>query len=150
MNIGAIIWLILLLGFLFIEANTVALVSIWFAGGALVAMIAALLGAVAGAQIVLFLGVSAILLTLFRPIMRKFVLPKLTKTNVDAVIGSKGIVLTEIDNDLAQGQVKLAGMEWTARSTNGEKLTPGTQIVVDRINGVKVFVSPVEQKEPIH
>ena len=150
MNIGAIIWLILLVAFLFMEANTVALVSVWFAGGALVSMIAALLHAVPIVQIILFFGVSAILLTLFRPMMRKYVMPKLSKTNVDAVIGTKGIVLTEIDNDLAQGQVKLAGMEWTARSTNGEKLTPGTQIVVDRINGVKVFVSPVEQKEPIH
>ena len=148
MNIAAIVWLILLVAFLLLEANTVSLVSVWFAGGALVAMIAALLGAVTGVQIVLFVGVSGILLTLLRPFLRKFVTPKLTKTNLDAVIGSKGVVLTEIDNDLSQGQVKLGAMEWTARSTTGEKLLPGTQIKVDRIEGVKVFVSQVKEEKP--
>jgi membrane protein implicated in regulation of membrane protease activity len=146
---AAIFWLILMVAFLFIEANTVSLVSVWFAGGALVALIAALLQAALEVQVILFIGVSGILLTLLRPILRKYVTPKLTKTNVDAVIGSKGIVLTEINNDLSQGQVKLGAMEWTARSTSGEKLVPGTQIVVDRIEGVKVFVSPVKQEEPV-
>ena len=64
------------------------------------------------------------------------------------MIGSKGVVLTEIDNDLSQGQVKLGAMEWTARSTTGEKLLPGTQIKVDRIEGVKVFVSQVKEEKP--
>ena len=149
MNLASIVWLILMLVFLFFEANTVALISIWFAGGALAAMIAALLDAVVGVQITLFLGVSAILLTLLRPFLKTCITPKQTKTNVDAVVGAKGIVLMEIDNDLAQGQVKLGAMEWTARSTNGEKLIPGTQVVVDKIEGVKVFVSPIKVGEPI-
>jgi len=148
MNAAAVIWLILLLVFLFIEANTVALVSLWFAGGALVAMIAAVLGAVPGVQITLFIGVSCILLTLLRPFLRKYITPKLTKTNLDAVIGSKGVVTMEINNDISQGQVKLGAMEWTARSANGEVLIPGTQVTVDRIEGVKVFVSPIKKKEP--
>jgi len=147
MNIAACVWLVLLMVFLLVEANTVSLVSVWFSGGALVAMIAALLGAVTGVQIVLFLGISGILLTLLRPVLKKYVTPKVTKTNVDAVIGSRGIVLTEIDNDLSQGKVILGNMEWTARSTGGEKLLPGTQVRADRIEGVKVFVSPVKQKE---
>ena len=148
MNVASIVWLILMLVFLFFEANSVALISMWFAGGSLVAMIAALCGAVVGVQITLFVGVSAILLTLLRPFLRKFITPKQTKTNLDAVVGSKGIVLVEIDNDLAQGQVKLGAMEWTARSTNGEKVLPGAQVVVDKIEGVKVFVSPVKVGEP--
>ena len=149
MNPAAIIWLILLLVFLFFEANTVMLVAVWFAGGALVAMITALLGGNAGLQILLFIAVSAIMLTLLRPFLKKFITPKQTKTNIDAVIGSKGIVLEQIDNDLAQGRVKLGAMEWSARSTSGEPLMPGTQIVVDKIEGVKVFVSPVTVREPI-
>ena len=149
MNPAAIIWLILLLVFLFFEANTVMLVAVWFAGGALVAMITALLGGNAGLQILLFIAVSAIMLTLLRPFLKKFITPKQTKTNLDAIIGSKGIVLEQIDNDLAQGRVKLGAMEWSARSTSGEPLMPGTQIVVDKIEGVKVFVSPVTIREPI-
>ena len=149
MNPAAIIWLILLLVFLFFEANTVMLVAVWFAGGALVAMITALLGGNAGLQILLFIAVSAIMLTLLRPFLKKFITPKQTKTNIDAVIGSKGIVLEQINNDLAQGRVKLGAMEWSARSTSGELLMPGTQIVVDKIEGVKVFVSPVTVREPI-
>lgn len=149
MNAAAVIWLILIVVFLFVEANSVALVSIWFAGGALVAMISALLGAVTGVQITLFIGVSGILLTLLRPFLRKYVTPKLTKTNIDAVIGSRGVVTKAVDNDLSEGQVKLGAMEWTARSTNGEVLSPGTQVVVDKIEGVKAFVSPVKAGEPV-
>lgn len=149
MNVAAVIWLILIVVFLFMEANTVALVSMWFAGGALIAMIAALLGAVPGVQIVLFLGVSGILLTLLRPFLRKYITPKLTKTNVDAVIGSKGVVTVEVNNELAQGTVKLGAMEWTARSTSGEVLSTGTQVVVNKIEGVKVFVSPVKAETPV-
>ena len=148
MNTAAWIWLGIFVLFLVIEAGTVSLVSTWFAGGALVAMLAALLGAVPVVQILLFMGVSCILLTLLRPFLRKFITPKQTKTNMDAVIGSEGIVLTQIDNDLSQGQVRLGAMEWTARSTTGEKLRPGTQIKVDRIEGVKVFVSTVKQENP--
>ena len=149
MNVAAVIWLILIVVFLFMEANTVALVSMWFAGGALIAMIAALLGAVPGVQIVLFLGVSGILLTLLRPFLRKYITPKLTKTNSDAVIGSKGLVTVEVNNELAQGTVKLGAMEWTARSTSGEVLSTGTQVVVNKIEGVKVFVSPVKAETPV-
>ena len=144
MNVAAVVWLVLFVVFLFLEASTVALVSAWFAGGALVAMIAALLGAVVWVQVLLFAGVSCMLLTLLRPWLQKFITPKLVKTNVDAVIGSKGIVLTEIDNELSQGRVKLGAMEWTARSTSGEPIAEGTLVRVDRIEGVKVYVTAVE------
>ena len=149
MNPAAILWFALLLVFLFMEANTVSLVSVWFAGGALVAMIASLCGAVFWVQALLFVAVSGLMLILLRPFLRKFITPRQTKTNLDAIIGSKGIVLEEIDNDLAQGKVKLGAMEWTARSTDGSKLSPGTQIQVDKIEGVKVFVSPVKVEQPI-
>ena len=148
MNVASVIWLVLFVVFLMFEVNTISLTSVWFAGGALVAMIAALLDAVVWVQIVLFVGVSGILLTLLRPILRKFITPKLTKTNIDAVIDSRGIVLTEINNELSQGQVKLGAMEWTARSTTDEVLPVGTQIKVDRIEGVKVFVSKVSSEKP--
>ena len=76
--------------------------------------------------------------------MRKHLTPKLTATNIDSVIGSLGIVTGTIDNLNATGQVKLNGMEWSARSTSGQPLEVGTKVRVDKIEGVKVFVSPAE------
>lgn len=141
MNWTAIGWFILTVVFIFVEANTVAVVSAWFAAGSLAAMIVSLLGGQIWLQAVVFLVVSAGLLLLLRPLVRKHFTPKLTKTNVDSIIGSTGVVTVEIKNNMATGQVKLGAMEWTARSTSGEVIPVGTLIKVDRIEGVKVFVS---------
>ena len=146
MNWMTLLWFILMVVFIMAEASTVAVVSVWFAAGALVAMIASMLDAAVWLQVVLFLAVSAVLLWSLRPFTKKWLTPRLTRTNVDAVIGTAGIVTGAIDNTLSAGQVKLGAMEWTARSSSGEPIAAGTQIVVDRIEGVKVFVSPVEVK----
>ena len=144
MNWAAIVWLALIVLFLLAEAATVSLVSLWFAAGALAAMIVCLLQGTVGFQIAVFLVVSGGLLALLRPLVRKFVTPKLTSTNVDAVIGSTGIVTAAIDNVAATGQVKLGAMVWTARSTSGEPLPEGARVKVDRVEGVKAFVSPAD------
>lgn len=141
---GNWIWLILAVLFLIIEAATVTMVSLWFAGGCLAALAVALLGGSLGLQIGTALVVSAVLLACLRPMVRKHFTPKLTKTNVDAIIGSKGYVLSEIDNVSATGKVKLGAMEWTARSTDGSVIPAGTLVQVDKIEGVKAFVSPAE------
>ena len=92
-----------------------------------------------------FVLVSAIALTALRPLVRKHITPKLTKTNVDSVVGSTGLVTVAIDNVSAVGQVKLGAMYWTARSTTGDPIAEGALVRVDRIEGVKAFVSPVEE-----
>ena len=138
-----IIWLVLMVVFLIAEASTVAMVSLWFAAGSLVALIAALLGAPLWLQITLFLAVSAVLLASLRTVIRKHFTPNLTKTNVDAVIGSRGYVTADIDNISATGTVKLGAMEWTARSASGEIIKAGTLVKVEKIEGVKAFVVPV-------
>lgn len=144
MDMVAIVWLVLLAVFLIVEASTVTLVSLWFAAGSLAALLANLLGAQLWLQLLLFLAVSALLLTALRPLVRKYVTPKLTATNVDSVIGSTGLVTAPIDNVAATGQVKLGAMFWTARSTSGQIIPEGTLVRADRIEGVKVFVSPAE------
>ena len=151
MNWAAILWLILLVVFLVVEASTVTLVSLWFAAGSLAAMVVSLLGGAVWLQAVLFLAVSVALLTALRPLVRKYITPKLTATNVDSVIGSTGLVTVAIDNVSASGQVKLGAMVWTARSTTGAVIPEGTLIRVDKIEGVKVFVSPAEvfEKAPL-
>lgn len=144
MNWAAIIWLLLMVVFLVTEASTVTLVSLWFAAGALAAMVVSLLSGALWLQVTVFLAVAVILLTALRPLVRKFVTPKLTATNIDSVIGSTGLVTAPIDNVTASGQVKLGGMDWSARSTSGDPIAKGTRVRVDRIEGVKVFVSPAE------
>ena len=145
MNWAAIIWLVLLVLFLLTEAATVTMVSLWFAVSALAALIVSLLGGPVWLQTLLFLVVSAVLLALLRPLVRKYVTPKVTATNVDSVVGSTGLVTASIDNVTAAGQVKLGGMEWTARSTSGAPIPAGTLVRVDRIEGVKVFVTPAPE-----
>ena len=138
------VWLAILIVALVVEANTIALVSLWFAFGALTALIASLLGAEIWLQAALFLGVSAVLLACLRPLARKHLSPKITRTNVDSVVGTQGYVTADIDNVSAAGQVKLGAMYWTARSTSGAPIPTGTLVRVDRIEGVKAFVSPAE------
>ena len=144
MNMAAIVWLVLMVVFLAAEASTVSMVSLWFAAGALIALLTALAGGPAWLQTLLFLAVSAGLLLALRPLVKKYLSPKLTATNVDSVVGSTGLVTAAIDNVSAVGQVKLGAMEWTARSTSGQPIPAGTLVKVDRIEGVKAFVSPSE------
>lgn len=145
MNWAAIFWLVLMVVFLIAEASTVTLVSLWFAAGALAAMAVSLLSGALWLQITVFLAASVILLTALRPFVRKVITPMLTATNIDSVIGSCGLVTAPIDNIAASGQVKLGAMVWTARSSGGEVIPEGTKIRVDKIEGVKVFVSPVKE-----
>ena len=144
MNWAAVFWLILMVAFLILEASTVTLVSTWFALGSLAAILVSLMNASVWIQVTIFILVSAIALSALRPLVRKHINPKLTKTNVDAVVGSTGLVTVAIDNVSAVGQVKLGAMHWTARSTTGQPIEEGALVKVDRIEGVKAFVSLVE------
>lgn len=144
MNWAAICWLVLTVALLIAEAATVTVISLWFAAGSLAAMAMALVGGGIWLQVLVFLVVSSVALTALRPLVRKYLTPKITATNIDSLIGSVGIVTADIDNISALGQVKLNGMEWTARSTSGEAVKAGTKVRVDRIQGVKLFVSPAD------
>ena len=143
------IWLALMVIFIIVEAVcAIHLVSIWFAAGSLVAAVVSLLHGPVWLQILLFVVVSGGLLALLWPFTKKYLKPTLTKTNVDSIIGSEGYVTADIDNLTASGQVKLNGMEWTARSANGKPIPTGTLVKVDHIEGVKAFVFPVTVEEP--
>ena len=144
MNWAAICWLVLTVVLLIVEAATVTVISLWFAAGSLAAMAMALVGGGIWLQVLVFLVVSAVALTALRPLTRKYLIPRITATNIDSIIGSIGIVTADIDNISAAGQVKLNGMEWSARSSSGEPVKTGTKVRVDRIEGVKVFVSTAE------
>ena len=139
-----ILWFLLLILFIGVEAATVTMVSAWFAMGALTALITALCGGQLWLQIVLFFVVSGVSLALLRPISKKHFSPKLTRTNVDAITGKICLVVAPIDNLAGHGQVKIGDVEWSARSTDGEPIEAGTQVKIDRVEGVKVYVTPVK------
>lgn len=145
MELTVWIWAGLAVIFLIVEAACpLHLVSIWFVVGSLVSLVAAMLHWPLWLQITLFVLVSGALLATLWPLTKKHLTPKLEKTNVDAIIGSTGIVTVAVENVTAVGRVKLNGMEWTARSTSGDPIPEGTIVRVDKIEGVKAFVSPAE------
>ena len=144
MNWEAIFWLAAMVVFLVAEATTVTLISIWFALGALGAIVVALLGGNLMLQITVFLLLATLLLLSLRGIVRRHIRPRISKTNIDSVIGATGIVLSPIDNIAALGQVQVNSVEWSARSSSGAPIEAGTLVRVDKIEGVKVFVSPAE------
>ena len=145
MNWEAIFWLAALVIFVAAEAMTVSLVSIWFAVGALGAIVVALLGGGVVLQVTVFLTLAVALLLSLRSMVRKHFTPHVTSTNVDSVIGATGIVITPVNNIAALGQVQINGVDWSARSTGGGHIPAGAMVRVDRVEGVKVFVSLVEE-----
>lgn len=144
----AVGWLIVMAVLLVIEIATLGLTTIWFAAGALAAFLAALLNLPLWFQIVLFLAVSIVLLFFTRPLAARYLNSKTTKTNAESLVGRSAIVTKDIDNLLAQGQVKVSGMEWTARSTRDDiKIRSGATVVIEGISGVKLIVT--EKKEGV-
>ena len=148
MNWEAIFWLAAMVIFIIAEATTVTLVSIWFAVGALGAILIALLGGGLTLQVTVFLALAIVLLIFLRGAVRKHFTPRITRTNVDSVIGATGIVVTPVNNIAALGQVQIGGVEWSARSTTGSHIPAGALVKVDKIEGVKVFVS-LAQETPV-
>ena len=146
---STLLWLIAVAVFLLFEASTVSMVSIWFAFGGLAAIFASLFGGSFGVQAAVFFAVSLLCLLALRPLVRKYISPRIVKTNVDSITGQCGYVQEEISNEKATGRVKLGTMEWTARSTTGAIIPAGTLVKADRVEGVKVFVTPAEEKETV-
>ena len=135
-----IVWLVVFVIMIIIEIITLGLSTIWFAGGALVAFLASLVGAGIPIQVVLFLVVSFLLLAVTRPIAVKYFNKDRTKTNAESLIGAIAVVQETIDNLRATGRVQVHGQEWAARSENDITIEPGTEVLVEDIHGVKLIV----------
>ena len=127
------------------EAATLGLTSIWFAGGALAAMVAAALNAPVWLQVIVFLIIALVLLIFTRPVAVKYFNKDRAKTNVNSVIGKQAIVTAEIDNLQATGQVVVSGQEWSARSCEEGLIIPeGSVVEVEAVSGVKLMVRKKE------
>ncbi len=135
-------WLAAMVFFLIVEAVTVGLMCIWFAIGALAALLCAMFDAPVWLQIIAFLIVSAVTLYYTRPLVRKYVNNRIEPTNADIVIGKECRVTEAIDNIAGTGAVYVDGKTWTARSASDNETIPeGTLVTAQRIDGVKLIVA---------
>jgi len=141
-------WLAFAVVMLSVEAATVNLTSIWFAGGAVAAFLAALLHARFAAQLVVFVLVSAALLAGVRPLLRRRAARRPAATNADRLIGRLAVVSEPIDNLRATGALRVDGVEWTARTSGDEPIAEGETVRILEIRGVKAVVERV--KEPVN
>lgn len=137
------VWLIAFLGLLLIEFLTVGLVSIWFALGALAALITTFMTESIVIQGIVFVVVSIIALLVTRPLMKKFKVNGFEPTNTDRVIGKVAEVTKEIKPN-SYGEVVIFGTEWMAASK--KKIAVGEKVVVEKIEGAKLIVKKEGEK----
>ena len=140
----ALLWTVVTVLLAILEAATTQFICIWFAGGAFLALISAIIGLKVWWQITVFVVASFILLLLTRPFIKKACKNGPEKTNSDAVIGMKAPVYSKINNLSSEGAVKIRDVVWSARSENGEEIEAGAMVEIVRIEGVKLIVKKME------
>lgn len=144
---ASVYWLMALVVLLVIEAATAGLATIWFAGGALIALILSLFHVSIWTQLTVFVVVSLILLVVTRPIALRYISRDTVATNVDSLIGTDAVVTEEINNLIGYGHVSHNGNPWTARAEDpGQIIAAGTVVQVVRVEGVKLIVRVKEEK----
>lgn len=134
-----VVWIIAIIVFGVVEGLTEGLVSVWFAVGAIAGLIASVMRYGALAQLAAFVAVSAVALAATRPLVKRYASQGYTRTNADRVIGQTGRVTETVDAE--SGAVYADGKTWSARSTDGTVLPAETPVTVDRIEGVKLYVT---------
>ena len=139
-----IFWLIVFVILLVVEIATMALTTVWFAGGALAAFLAAYIGFGEVVQVLVYLIVSILLLVLTRPLAVKFFNQERQKTNAESLIGQKAIVKEEINTLQTTGRVEVNGMEWSAKTEESEIIKADTIVMIKGIQGVKLIVEKEE------
>ena len=142
-----VIWAVVFAVMLIIEVATSGLVSIWFCAGSLVALILAIFKVPELWQCIAFVVVSVVTLILTRPIAKKFLKKDKVPTNSDRIIGKRGLACESVDNLAGTGSVKVDGLVWSARSSDGTVIPEGTYVTVEEIEGVKAVVKICEDQD---
>ena len=141
-------WLAILAISLVAEAMTTDLVAIWFFPASLAAAILAFCDVPWYVQVLVFLVLGLALLVFTRPLCKKWLESKREKTGTDALIGRTALVTEEISNIVEQGEVRVGGLCWSARTEeDGIVIPAGVQVTVLEIKGVKMIVLQIENKE---
>lgn len=139
-----IFWIIILVAAILVEAATAALISIWFAAGAVAALIAASLGASWIIQLILFVVFSAILLIFTRPLVKKLFPKKFIPTNSDSYAGKTAVVVEDIDTVRGMGRVKFNGVDWIAVTENEELIPKDSVVRIKEVKGAKLLVEKTD------
>ena len=134
------VWLVIAVVLGIFEAATVALVSIWFAIGAVAAMVPAYFKAPFWVQILVFILVSALCFVFTRPFFKKIIRVNKQPTNVDRLVGQEGVATDDIENIECRGKVFISGLTWSARSETGELIPQGAVVTVKKIEGATLVV----------
>ncbi|WP_290770625.1 NfeD family protein [Anaerofustis sp.] len=142
-----LIWLILLVAFVVVELMTTQLVSIWFAGGALISLILSFMDFGIIFQIVVFFVTSVVFLCITCPIYHKYIKRDIVPLNADSLIGTSAVVISKIDNKLGIGQVKVKGQVWSANSFTDEIIEENEEVKIKKIEGVHLIVQKENDKE---
>lgn len=129
--------------FLLVENAAVVWIAIWLAAASLGALIFSVLPVPFVLQFIVFLLVLGIFLFLLKPSIRKRFPARVRATNADRVLGKYAPVTVAVDNVAGLGQIRVNGMEWTARSTDGQPIEEGAVVCVHHIEGVTAYVFPV-------
>ena len=139
----SVIWLIVAVILAVIEASTAQLVCIWFALGAVCAMITSIITENVLIQVIVFVVSTAVFLALTRKLVRRLTDVKASKTNSDSLIGKVFVVLEEVDNDKGTGTLKAAGTTWSVRNSEEGVIPSGTKVIIESIEGVKLFCKKI-------
>lgn len=137
---SSIIWLVILAIMIVLEIISLGLTTIWFGIGAIGAAVVAWMGYGIWVQLFVFAVLSVIAMAVFRPIAVRYLNRDKEKTNVEDVVGKIVVVTKEIDNEQATGEVRLNGIEWTARSEDGRVIPKEDKVTVVSVEGVKLIV----------
>lgn len=137
-------WLILAGLFLILEIFTVGFLVFWLSIGSLFAMLISFLTDNIIIQTAVFVISSGLLILITKPFVKKFTENDSTKTNVYSLIGKKAVVIEDIDWATGSGQIKFEGQVWSARTTEQVNIPKGTEVEIEKIEGVKTFVKPLK------
>lgn len=135
-----IAWLIAVIIFAVVEGFTYQLISIWFAIGAIGAIVTALFGGEFSLQLTVFAILSLVCIIFTRPLFKKTLEHRIERTNADALIGKTALVISDIDNTHGFGTVKINGIEWSAKSIDNDIIKTDSKVIVENIEGVKLIV----------
>lgn len=135
-----VLWVVAIVLFAILESVSAQLISIWFAGGAVLALIAQFIGANATVQWIVFAVGSAVLLILTRPLVKKLSKPDVSVTGTDLLIGKSAVMTKSTDSRGTFGEAKVGGQVWTVNSIDGEPVEKDTVVTIEKIEGVKLII----------
>ncbi len=136
-------WLILAGIFLVIEIITVGFMVFWFAVGAIAAMVVSFFTSSILIQSLVFVVTSTVLLIFTRPLVSKLLPKEVIPTQSSEIAGKVGIVTIDIEPLEGKGQIKVGNEKWSAKSADDIFIPSGTEVIVERIDGVKAIVKKI-------